>query len=87
MHTITIPKIRPASWKVYIQGEEEARYTGRILAEAGLQVTEPICEPGLDTPPLYSIIVTPKAEVPFTGEELVAVLKQIGDLELAFASA
>jgi len=87
MSKITIPKIRPASWKVYVQGEREARYVSRVLGEAGIDTTEPEHEPGLTDSPLYAIVATPKAGVPLTEEELVAMLQRDDKLELRFNSS
>jgi len=53
---IAIPKIRPASWRVYVQGEQEAQFVRRVLGEAGIEVTEPEGEPGLTDPPLYAVV-------------------------------
>ena len=87
MSKVAIPKIRPVSWRVYVQGGEEARYVSRVLAEAGIDTTEPEQEPGLTHPPLYAIVATPKAEVPLTEEELVTILQQDNKLELMFESS
>lgn len=84
MSKIKIPKIRPASWRVYVQGEQEARYVGRLLGEAGIDTAEPEHEPGLTDPPLYAIVATPRADAPLTEEELVAILQQDEKLELKF---
>lgn len=57
-----------------------------VLGEAGIDTTDPEREPGLTDPPLYAIVATPKADVPFTEEELVAILEQDDTLELTFDS-
>lgn len=85
--TIAIPKIRPASWRIYVQGECEAQYVRRLLGESGIDVTEPEPQPGLTDPPLYALLATPQAEVALTKEELVAVLEQDGKLTLEFNSS
>jgi len=87
MSKVTIPKIRPASWKVYAQGEAEARHLGRVLAGAGIDVSEPELEPGLTDPPLYAIVATPKEHTPLTEEELVAILAHDDQVELTFESS
>jgi len=87
MSKITISKIRPASWRVYVQGEQEARYVQHVLGEAGIDTAEPEHEPGLSDPPLYAVIAAPKAEVSLTEEELVAILQRDDRLELAFDSS
>lgn len=84
MTKITIPKIRPAAWRVYVQGEQGARYVSRALGKAGIDSTEPEREPGLTDPPLYAIVAAPKGEVSLTEEELLVILKQDEKLELKF---
>ncbi len=83
---IAIPKIRPASWRVYVQGKHEAQYVSRVLREAGIDATEPAPEPGLTDPPLYAILVSPQAEVALTQEELVALLERDDKLTLELNS-
>lgn len=87
MSKITIPKIRPIAWKVYVQGEEEVRYVKDLLSSEGIGVAEPEQEPALTDPPLYAIVVAPKTEAPLTQEELVAILERDDKLELDFDSA
>ncbi len=83
---IAIPKIRPASWRVYTQGKQEAQYVSRVLREAGIDATEPEPEPGLTDPPLYAILAAPQAEVALTQEELVGILERDGKLTLELNS-
>ncbi len=87
MSKITIPKIRPASWRVYVQGERGARSLRRVLSEAGIETSEPEREPTLADPPLYAIVATPTADVALTEEELVAILEHEDGLELAFEAS
>jgi len=87
MTEIPICKIRPISWKVYVQGEQAARQVRRVLAEAGVDTTEPKKEPGLAKPPLYAMVATLKAEVSFTQEELVAVLQDDEQVQVAFEAS
>jgi hypothetical protein len=84
MNTITVPKIRPVSWKVYVQGKEETQYVSGVLRQAGIEVSEPEEEPGLTDPPLYAVVATAKADVPLTEEELLAILEQDDKVELSF---
>ena len=84
MSKIIIPKIRPASWRVYVQGEEEAKYVRNLLTEAGMETTEPTQQAGLTEVPLYAVVAAPKNDVTLTEEELVAILRQNGRLELEF---
>ncbi len=83
---IAIPKIRPASWRVYVQGKREAQYVSRVLSQAGIDVTEPELEPGLSHPPLYAILAAPQAEVALTQEELLALLERDDKLTLELNS-
>lgn len=84
MSTINIAKIRPASWKVYVQGNEEARYVSRFLSQSGLTTGEPEPTPGLTEPPLFAIVASPAGETPLTEEELVAILEKDEKLDLKF---
>ncbi len=84
---IAIPKIRPASWRVYVQGEQEAQFVRRVLGEAGIEVTEPEGEPGLTDPPLYAVVAKPQADVALTQEELVAILDREGKLVIEFEAS
>lgn len=84
MSKISIPKIRPASWKVYVKGEEGMHYVRHLLSEAGMDTSDPKQQPDLTDIPLYAIVATPKTDVPLTEEELVAILRQDGRLELEF---
>jgi len=86
MNKIAIPKIRPASWKIYVQGREDAAYVRSALEKAGMATGEIEEEPGLTDPALYVFEATPTAEVPLTQEELEAILAQDQRLDLVFSS-
>ena len=86
MNKINIPKIRPASWRVYVQGEEEAKHVKQLLTEAGMDTSEPKQQAGLTEVPLYAVVAAPKNDVTLTEEELVAILRENGRLELEFNS-
>lgn len=82
-----ISKIRPASWRVYVQGEDEARYVCQVLEKAGIDTGVLQSQMGLTDPPLFAVVVAAKAQVPLTQEELVAILKQDEGLELTFEAS
>jgi hypothetical protein len=81
---ITISKIRPVSWKIYVQGKRQVDYVGALLQQAGIDVGQPREEPGLTDPALYSIEATARADVALTEEELLAILEQDEKVQLAF---
>jgi hypothetical protein len=85
MSTIAITKIRPVAWKIYVQGEDQARYVSAVLRKAGIEVRQPSVEPGLTDPALYSIEATASADVPLTEEELLAILEQDDQVAIAFS--
>jgi hypothetical protein len=85
MNTIAITKIRPVTWKIYVQGEAQAKYVSAVLQKSGIAVRQPDEEPGLTDPALYSIEATASADVPLTEEELLAILEQDDRVEVPFS--
>jgi hypothetical protein len=79
-----VARIRPVSWKVFVAGEDCANYVRSTLHKSGFDCTEPVCEPELHEPPVFSFIGTPKREAPLTALELQAILDQDGKIEVAF---
>jgi hypothetical protein len=75
MDEIVIAKLRPAAWKVYVQGKDQARHVQRALRETNMQTSEIEEEPDLLHPSVYSLTTSPGEECPLTQEELVAVLE------------
>lgn len=84
MEQITISRIRPVSWKIFVQGQAEAEYVRRMLQGVQMATTALQEVPGLVDPPLYAFVVTPEAESPLTSEEIAAVLAQDVRISLAF---
>lgn len=83
MDTARVVKIRPVSWKIYVQGAEQARHVRRVLNQVKIETTELQSEPSLIDPPVLSFMATAPEHSPFTQEELEAILQQ-GGIELEF---
>lgn len=84
MSTARVIKIRPASWKIYVQGDADAQYVRRMLRKMNVETSEPAIEPGLTDPPVESFVATPASHVPLTQQELEAILRRDGRVELEF---
>jgi len=84
MEHIIISRIRPVSWKLFVQGQSEAEYVRLMLQGMQMATTAPREVPGLVEPALYSFVVTPEADSPLTTEEIAAVLEQDARISLAF---
>ncbi len=85
MQNVTVSRIRPISWKVFVQGESEAEYVGRMLEQAGVDVSRAEQDTtALTEPPVYVLVASPKADVPLTQEELITILKRDERVHLAF---
>lgn len=82
MKPIRIPRIRPVSWKITVEGRENADYVRRLLQTERVQTTEPQEEPSLTEPPLYAFVAHCELDAPFTKEELAAILHQDERIEL-----
>jgi hypothetical protein len=80
----TVARIRPVSWKVCVQGEQEVNYVRRLLDASQISCSDPICEPELQDPPVYSFIATPKFTSPITAPELQNILEADSNVEVAF---
>jgi hypothetical protein len=74
MDNAKIVKIRPISWRVVVQGKDEAQYVRNVLATAKIQTTQCEKEPSLLEPALYAFVATPAAETPITAVELESLL-------------
>ena len=84
MKTAKVARIRPMSWKIYVQGKEETEYVRRALRELGLQVTAAEQESLPAEPALHSILANYPVEAPITSAELISVLQHDEHIELAF---
>ena len=87
MKTARVSKIRPVSWKIFVQGEAEAEYVRGLLFESRIHSTMPEREPGLSEPAVWSFIATAAGDSPLTTEEIEAVLTADEKIELAFPVA
>ena len=79
-----IVRIRPISWKVSVQGKEEAEYVRGVLSGARIDTTE--CEQELDLkdPRVFSFVASARVESPLTSQELQAILENDQQIEVAF---
>jgi hypothetical protein len=84
MENAKIVKIRPISWKIVVQGKDEAEYVRNVLAMAKIQTTQSEKEPSLLEPPLYAFVATPAAETPITAVELESLLGKDKRIEIEF---
>jgi len=84
MSNVIINRIRPVSWKIYVQGKDGAQYVRGRLAEAQIESSEAIQERDLAEPPIYSFTATPKIDTPLTAQELQAMLENDPRIEVAF---
>jgi hypothetical protein len=84
MDKATVCKMRPFSWKIYVQGRNEADYVRGFLSGMRFDCSEPQQEPQLHDPPVFGIVVTPAAATPFTAEELQSLLLEDENIELSF---
>lgn len=87
MHSARIPKIRPVSWKIFVQGELEAEYVRSLLHEMNIYTNMPEREPGLVEPALWSFVASASDASPTTSEELEAILRADHNVELLFQPA
>jgi len=79
-----VVKIRPISWKICVAGEECTNHVRLILNEAGFDCTEPVPDPSIQEPPVFSFIATPNESTPMTAPELSAIFNQDSSIEMAF---
>ncbi len=86
MNKVLVAKLRPLSWRIYVQGEEEARHVQSALRKANMRTSEVEEEPGLLNPSVYSLTVSPSRECPLTEEELVAVLDSDPGVDVSLPS-
>jgi hypothetical protein len=79
-----VVRIRPISWKVSVQGKEEAEYVRGVLSGARIDTSE--CEPARDLtePRVFSFVASAQMESPLTSQELQAILENDRQIEVAF---
>ncbi len=84
MDKATVNRIRPMSWKIFVQGKEEAEYVRNVLETVKLSSTECEQEPDLADPPVYSFIVSPEVPTTLTSAELQSILEGDERIDLTF---
>lgn len=84
MSEARIVRIRPISWKVSVQGKEEAEYVRGVLSGARIDSTECEQEPDLTEPRVFSFVASTRVESPLTSQELRAILESDQQIQLAF---
>jgi hypothetical protein len=84
MDKAAVCKMRPLSWKVYIQGKNAANYVRGFLSGMRFDCSEPEQEAQLYEPPVFGIVATPMAATPFTAKEMQSLLLEDENIELTF---
>jgi hypothetical protein len=87
MNEIKVVKIRPVSWRIHVQGKEEAEAVRTLLSNAGLEATLLAPEPTLTEPAPYAVLAAPRISETTTSEELEAILATDERVKLAFEEA
>jgi hypothetical protein len=83
-NTALVSRVRPVSWKLYVQGKPAAEYVRGYLSGMRMDCSEPTMEPELHDTTLYSFVVTPNPETPLTAQELVSLLRDDEQIAVAF---
>lgn len=84
MDKAIVNRIRPVSWKICIQGKEQAEYVRARLAAVKLDTTECERDRDLVDPPVYSFVVSYRNESPLTSAELQSILVDDDRIEVTF---
>ncbi len=79
-----VNRIRPMSWKVFVQGREQAEYVRKVLEAMNLASSECAMEPSLSEPAVFSFVVSPSVESPLTAAELQSILEEDPQVKVAF---
>jgi hypothetical protein len=82
-----VSKIRPVSWKIYVQDEAAAQWARERLQSAGLETGDLERAPDLHDPPVFAFVATSPLEATLTQSELEALLEDQVDADLAFDKA
>jgi hypothetical protein len=80
----TVARIRPVSWKLCVQGEQQASYVRDVLSESRIECSDLQREPELQDPPVFSFVATPQPASPLTAPELRSILEVDKKIEVAF---
>lgn len=86
MDRIKVARIRPITWMVAVQGEQEAETVRKLLEETGFETTDCEQQPDQVDPPVFAFKATSPAETPLVAPELEAILSADERIELAFES-
>ncbi len=62
MNQAIVNRIRPMSWKICVQGKNQAEYVRSKLSELQMEATACEQERDLADPPVYSFIVVPAVD-------------------------
>jgi hypothetical protein len=81
---VVVSRVRPVSWKLFVQGETAAEYVRGFLSGMRMDCSEPVEEPELHDTAILSFVVTPSLETPLTAQELIALLQEDDHIVVAF---
>ena len=84
MDNAIVSRIRPISWKICVQGREEAEYVRVRLAAVKMNTTELERDRDLADPPVYSFVASYRHDSPLTSAELQSILEDDDGIDLAF---
>ena len=84
MDIARVIRIRPVSWRISVQGEQQAQHVRQVLQRMNVETSELEPEPTLTDPPVLAFLATPAAHLPFTRQELEAILERDAAIELEF---
>ncbi len=84
MKNARIIRIRPVSWKISVEGQENTAHVRQLLEQMNIQTSEPQSEPTLTDIPVEAFVAQPAANSPLTQEELEAILERDPRIELKF---
>lgn len=77
-------RIRPVSWKLFVQGKTGVEYVRGFLSGMRMDCSQPVQEPELHDPPIFSIVATLNPETPLTAHELEALLVADDGIDVTF---
>jgi len=81
---VVVSRVRPISWKVFVQGKAGADYVRNFLRTMQMECSEPVEERELHDTATFSLVATLSPETPLTARELVALLEDDERISVAF---
>lgn len=84
MEKSKIVRIRPISWKIFVQGQRQAQHVRELLQQHRFRTSDPTAEPDLLEPPVYGFTVTAADGTTLMSVELQALLEQFEEIEPHF---